>query len=74
MPAFMVVYSIPESGNVKLIIYNSVGEEVATLVNEQKSAGSYNVDFNAVSLPSGIYFYQLRTGSFVGTKKMVIMK
>jgi len=73
-PTTTIQYLIPESGNVKLVIYNSVGEEVATLVNEQKSAGSYNVEFSAVDLSSGIYFYQLRAGSFVETKKMSILK
>ncbi len=48
--------------------------EIATIVNEEKPAGTYEVEFNATSLPSGIYFYQLNAGSFIETKKMMLMK
>ena len=51
-----------------------LGREVATLANEEKSVGNYNVEFNGNDLSSGIYFYQLRTGNFVQTKKMVLLK
>jgi hypothetical protein len=51
-----------------------LGEVVATLINEEIPVGSYEVEFNATSLPSGIYFYQLKAGKFVETKKMVLMK
>ncbi len=51
-----------------------LGNEVATLVDEYKPAGSYEVEFNAASLPSGVYFYQLKVGEFVETKKMILMK
>ncbi len=57
-----------------LKIYNMLGEEVATLVNEKKSAGKYNVDFNASALPSGVYFYQLSAGNFIQTRKMMLLK
>jgi hypothetical protein len=51
-----------------------LGTEIATLVNEEKQAGSYSVSFDASSLASGIYFYKLVSGSFVETKKMILMK
>jgi ligand-binding sensor domain-containing protein len=65
---------------VTLKVYDILGKEVATLVNEEKPAGSYEVEFNSVetfhatSLPSGVYFYQLRAGAFVETKKMILLR
>ncbi len=59
---------------VQLKIYNVLGKEIATLVNEQQAAGNYKVEFDGSSLPSGIYYYQLKTGKFVETKKMILMK
>ncbi len=59
---------------VTLKVYDILGNEVATLVNEEKPAGTYEVEFNASGLPSGVYFYQLKTGSFVETKKMLLLK
>ena len=59
---------------VKLKIYDILGKEVASLVNEQKPAGNYEIEFNATGLSSGIYFYKLTVGSFVETKKMLLMK
>jgi photosystem II stability/assembly factor-like uncharacterized protein len=78
-PSTTIQYSIPESGNVKLKVYNSIGEEVATLVNRTMEVGSYRVEFNSHSgevrnLPSGVYFYELRTGNTVITKKMLLLK
>ncbi len=73
-PTTTIQYSIPENGNVKLEVYNSIGEEVATLLNETKQAGNYDVSFNASSLPSGIYFYTLTSGEFRETKKMLLIK
>jgi hypothetical protein len=57
-----------------LKVYDVLGNEVATLVNEEKPIGSYEVEFDAIELPSGIYFYRLQAGDFVETKKMVLMK
>jgi hypothetical protein len=57
-----------------LKIYDVLGNEVATLVNEFKNAGSYEVNFNASSLSSGVYFYQLKAGEFIQTRKMVLLK
>jgi hypothetical protein len=59
---------------VSLKIYNVLGKEVATLINQEKPAGEYNIEFNGADLPSGIYLYQLRTGNYVETKKMTLLK
>ena len=58
----------------KLTVYDILGKEVATLVNEVKTAGNYIVDFNASSLPSGVYFYKLVSGDYTGLKKMILIK
>ncbi|MBK6912767.1 MAG: T9SS type A sorting domain-containing protein [Ignavibacteriales bacterium] len=63
----------------RLLVYDILGNEVATLVNEQQSPGSYEVEFNTgalqgMSLPSGVYYYRLKAGDFVETKKMVLLK
>jgi len=73
-PSTIIIYSVPETGSVKLAIYNTLGEEVVVLVDGMVEAGFYEVSFNASSLPSGIYFYRLQSGSFVDTKKMILMK
>jgi len=73
-PSTVVEYSLPQSVNVKLVIYNLIGEEVDVLVNEYQQASNYKLRFNATHLSSGIYFYRLQAGSFVETKKMVLMK
>jgi len=73
-PNTNITYSIPESEIVSLIIFNSLGEEVSTLVNEKKTAGSYNVQFNATGLPSGVYFYRFQAGDFIETKKISLIK
>lgn len=73
-PTTNIKFSLPKATNVQLIIYNSMGQEVKSLVNEYKNAGSYSVDFNASSLASGTYFYKLITSDFVETKKMTLVK
>jgi hypothetical protein len=57
-----------------LKIYDILGNEVVTIINEQKAPGFYEVDLNASSFASGIYFYKLQAGSFVETKKMILLK
>ena len=57
-----------------LKIYDLLGREVATLVNEVKPAGTYEIEFDASDLPSGVYFYKLSAGSFISTKKMILLK
>ena len=78
-PSTTIKFSIPfvETGHdpsLQLIVYDILGNEVATLVNEDKPVGSYRVEFDGSNLPSGIYFYQLRAGNFVETKKMILLK
>ena len=78
-PATIIKYSIPENSYVTLKIYDILGDEIETLVNEEKPAGTYELEFNSHSsdvrnLTSGVYFYQLKAGSFVETKKMVLLK
>jgi len=73
-PSTSIQFRIPENSFVSLKIYNVLGKEVATLMNEEKNAGSYEVNFNASVLSSGVYFYKLEAGNFVQTRKMVLMK
>ena len=73
-PSTTIQYTIPESGKVRLSVFNELGEEVKTLVNETKEPGVYKVEFNANEFPSGIYFYKIQSGSFVDTKKMILLK
>ncbi len=85
-PSTTIKYSIPQIPSregkersdrgvmVTLKVYDVLGREVATLVNEKQSQGNYEVTFNASSLPSGIYFYKLTAGSFTDVKKMILMK
>jgi hypothetical protein len=73
-PSTTIKLSIPEKEQVNLVVFNSLGQEVKTLVNEERRQGSYEVNFNAFNLPSGIYFYRLQTGNLIETKKMLFVK
>jgi hypothetical protein len=73
-PSTVIKFGLPESSNVNLKIFNSLGEEIAVLVNGNLEAGSYNVNFNASGLPSGIYIYTLQTDDQVLSKKMMLVK
>ncbi|RKZ00274.1 MAG: hypothetical protein DRQ13_00765 [Ignavibacteriae bacterium] len=73
-PNTIIEYWIQNPGLVTLTIYDVLGNEMTTLVNSEKPSGNHKIGFNTVSLPSGVYFYQLRAGSFVETKKMVVLK
>ena len=73
-PTTTLSYSIPKKGMVELKVYDVLGREVATLVDKEQHAGSYDLQFDASSLTSGIYFYQLRAGGFVESRKMVLLK
>jgi hypothetical protein len=78
-PTTTIRFTIPqdvrrETQDVKLILYDVLGYEITTLVNEEKPAGEYIVEFDATALSSGIYFYRIQTGSFIQTKKMILMK
>ncbi|MBS1494685.1 MAG: T9SS type A sorting domain-containing protein [Bacteroidetes bacterium] len=73
-PITKINYELPITNFVSLKVYDALGNEVQTLVNQKQNAGSYSVDFNAASLPSGIYFYKLVTEKFSETKKMILVK
>lgn len=73
-PSTTISYQIPEAGLVTLNIYNILGEKIATLVNDVKSAGSHSVEFNASSLSSGVYIYRISSGNFTQTMKMNLLK
>ncbi len=73
-PTTNIQFAIPKSGLVTMKVYNLLGQEVATLVNEQKNAGTYQVDFNAANLTSGVYFYSITAGNYSVTKKMLLLK
>jgi len=73
-PATRIKYSIAAENFVTLKVYNMLGEEIETLINEEKSPGNYEAFFNGKSLPSGVYIYRITAGSFTKTKKFVLMK
>ena len=73
-PSTKISWQSPVGSWQTLKIYDILGKEIATLVNEEKPAGNYEVDFNASQLASGIYYYQLRAGDYVETKKMILLK
>ncbi len=73
-PTTKIVYSIPTTSFVKLKVYDILGREVAALVDEEKSVGSYNIEFNGSGLSSGIYFYKIQAGDYSSVKKMILVK
>ncbi len=73
-PSTTISYSLPKAGDVKLIVFDILGREVATLVNGFIGAGNHTVDFNASNLSSGVYLYKIQTGDFTETRKMVLIK
>ena len=73
-PSTTIKYSLKNDGKVTLKIYNSLGEEVATLVNEAKVAGKYEVNFNASLLASGVYIYKIQAVDFISSKKMILLR
>jgi len=73
-PSTKIRYSVPQSSNVVIKVFDILGNEIEILVDEQKTTGTYEITWYAESLPSGIYFYQLQTSGFIETKKMVLMK
>jgi hypothetical protein len=73
-PTTKISYSVPTTGLVTLKVYNITGEEVATLVNEVKAPGNYNIDFNASKLASGVYFYKMTSNNFMQVKKLSLLK
>jgi hypothetical protein len=73
-PSTIIQYNLPNPGIVSLKIFDVLGREVITLVNEEQKAGVYKVSFDASKLSSGVYFYRIQSGSFVSTKKMMLLK
>jgi hypothetical protein len=73
-PTTTIRFTIPHRSNVTLKVYDMLGKEIATLVDEEKNPGSYEVKFDASNLPSGVYFYKIKAGEFTQTKKMILMK
>ena len=73
-PTTTITYSIKEKVLVSLSVFDILGKEVKTLVNEEQEAGVYRLEFNASNLASGIYFYTLNAGEFLSTKKMILIR
>ncbi len=73
-PSTVIKYAIPSNSKVSLIVYDLLGKEVLTLVNGEKASGSYEVNFDAKNLASGIYYYSLKAGNFTETKKMILLQ
>jgi hypothetical protein len=73
-PVTLIKYNVPYPTNVSIKVFDVLGNEIALLINENKSTGGYEVTFNASNLSSGIYFYKLITGNVTQSKKMILMK
>jgi hypothetical protein len=73
-PTTKIKYSVPQTSNIVIKIFDILGNEIETLVNEERQAGTYEITWYVENLPSGVYFYQLQAGNFVETKKMILMK
>ncbi|HCY75889.1 MAG TPA: hypothetical protein DHV28_08195 [Ignavibacteriales bacterium] len=73
-PKTTIRFSIPEAGNVKISLYNPLGQEVSTILNEVRESGTHIVNFDASELNSGMYIYKLESGSFIQTRKMILLK
>ncbi|OGU70526.1 MAG: hypothetical protein A2V93_02810 [Ignavibacteria bacterium RBG_16_34_14] len=69
-----IKYSVPLSSNVLIKLYDIVGNEIETLINEEKPAGTYKLNWRVANLPSGVYFYKIQTGTFIDTKKMILLR
>ena len=73
-PITQIKYGLPQQSHVRLTIYNALGQEVATLVNEVKEPGTYRTPWDASGMASGVYFYQMKAREFVATKKLLLLK
>ena len=73
-PTTTINYQLPKDGVVSIVVFDMLGNEVKTLVNGYRTAGSYNISFNASNLPSGIYFYRIQTNNYFAVKKMMLLK
>jgi hypothetical protein len=73
-PSTTIEFVVAEKSNITLEVFNSIGEKVSNLVNEEKEAGSYRIDFDATGFTSGIYYYKLQADNFVQTRKMILLR
>ena len=73
-PTTAISYELPEANYVSIKVYNLIGKEVAVLVDEQKQAGKYKLQFDGSGIPSGVYFYRIQAGSYSETKRMILLK
>jgi len=73
-PSTRIKFAVPEKSNVLIKVYDILGSEVATLVNEEMDAGWYENNFNAAGLSSGVYLYRMEAGNFISTKKMIYLR
>ena len=73
-PVTRITYTVPATSNISLIVYDALGREIKSLVNEEKSPGNYTVQFDGTDLSSGIYFYVMKANNFIETKKLILLK
>ncbi len=73
-PSTKIKYSVPQTSQIQIKVFDVLGNEIETLVDEEKPSGTYELTWNAATLPSGIYFYRIQAGSFIDTKKMILLK
>ena len=73
-PSTEIKFAIPEAGNVTLVVYDALGNQITSLVNDYLSAGNYTATWNAKSYASGVYYYRIETNEFVQSKKMILLK
>ena len=73
-PTTTIGYVLQEKGNAKLTLLNSLGEEIAVLVNQEQDKGYHKIEFDGSRLASGVYFYKLNAGTFIDTKKMILLR
>jgi hypothetical protein len=73
-PSTTIPYGLTERSHVSLAVYNTLGQQVALLLNGEAGAGYHDVQFDASSLPSGVYFYRLQAGSYTGTKRLLVVR
>ena len=73
-PTTTIRYSIPKAVHITIKVYNIIGQLVATLIDEYKQAGNYEIKFNGSNLSSGVYFYRMQAGNFVEVKKLILLK
>ena len=69
-----ISFDLPEKNNVTIKVYDVLGKLIKVLMNENKNAGSYSVNFDGTNLPSGVYYYDIKAGSYTETKKMALVK